>query len=144
MEIIFLSINLPSSDLFCRLTSMKISPKPCILAFQGFHQKLRTGDNRSDVTSLSPVCYQFVTSCAYLFGAIHRFYLVYFRMLNYTLHHSGLENVICWIFRELGYTVLNPCEVLKIYHLHCGVHITNARRVNDKVSYSPFPTNMLI
>ena len=33
---------------------------------------------------------------------------------------SGMENVLLWIFKErLGYKVLNPCKVLKVYHQHC-------------------------
>ncbi|XP_050413003.2 uncharacterized protein LOC126827565 isoform X2 [Patella vulgata] len=35
--------------------------------------------------------------------------------------HYGVENMSIWAFRNLGkFTVINPCKVLKTYHLHCS------------------------
>ena len=62
--------------------------------------------------------------------------------MNYSTKHEGIENVICWSFKELGYRVLNPCEILKIYHLHCGIRY-HGYRVNFN-SFAPRPTNNLI
>ncbi len=41
--------------------------------------------------------------------------------LNYPLGSWGSENVLLWVFqRKLRYCVLNPCSILKAYHLHCS------------------------
>lgn len=66
------------------------------------------------------------------------------RMMQFSLRHPGLENVICWIFEALGYKTLNPCHVLRIYHNHCGARLQKASRVNQVHSCYPKPTDQLL
>ena len=65
------------------------------------------------------------------------------RAISYPPRHPGIENVICWVFADLRYKVLNPCEVLKIYHIHCGVRLKLGPRINNRHSHSAFPGNQL-
>ena len=49
----------------------------------------------------------------------------------------GMENVLLWIFKErLGYKVLNPCKVLKVYHKHCIPVRDNWRKRIDRKGLS--------
>ncbi len=68
---------------------------------------------------------------------------VFCRMMQYSLKHLGLENLICWIVQSLGYKVTNPCRVIKVYHNHCGAHIKKGFRVNNVHSCFPRPSNLL-
>ena len=44
----------------------------------------------------------------------------------------GMENVFMWMFEtQLGFTVLNPCPILKVHHHHCVmIRDNNRRRIN--------------
>ena len=67
-----------------------------------------------------------------------------FRYLEYPPRHLGIEQLICWIFKQLGYKVTNPCEVLKVYHLHCGVRIQRGFNINVYKAYNlAWPTSDL-
>ncbi len=67
--------------------------------------------------------------------------------LDYPLGSWGSENVLLWVFqRKLKFCVLNPCTILKVYHLHCSnVRKGGKIRVNvgGKSVVAPF-TNRLI
>ena len=47
---------------------------------------------------------------------------------------SGMENVLIWMFKtKLGFTVLNPCPILKVNHQHCvPIRDKNRTRVNTR------------
>ena len=66
------------------------------------------------------------------------------RRIQYSPTTLGIDNVIARIFKDLGHRVLNPCLLLKIYHLHCGVHVVqNLRISNQNFTYYPHPINKL-
>ena len=45
--------------------------------------------------------------------------LEHFGELKSKSDHYGLENIWIWAFQQIKYKVLNPCYVLKTYHVHC-------------------------
>ena len=52
--------------------------------------------------------------------------------LDVTRNLNLMENALMWIFKErLKYTVLNPCKVLIVHHMHC-IAIREAKRENIK------------
>ena len=57
----------------------------------------------------------------------------------------GIENSWIWLFRHLGFKVLNPCNILKVYHVHCILlRSKNRPRVtNRKKSALQPPSNKL-
>ena len=45
----------------------------------------------------------------------------------------GMENGWIWLFRHLGFKVLNPCSILKTYHIHCiQLHSKNRPKVKKR------------
>ena len=45
---------------------------------------------------------------------------------------SGMENVLIWFFKKLGYKVMNPCPLLHVHHHHCvAVREQGRKRVNS-------------
>ena len=53
----------------------------------------------------------------------------------------GMENVLIWFFKKLGYKVMNPCPLLHVHHHHCVVVREQGRkRVNSAstTGYSSF------
>lgn len=52
--------------------------------------------------------------------------------INVSPNMYGMENVLIWLFQQkLGYKVLNPCKVLKVYHSHCvSIREIGRKRVN--------------
>ncbi|CAH1801638.1 unnamed protein product [Owenia fusiformis] len=41
--------------------------------------------------------------------------------LDYPMNKLGAENVLIWqLEKKMGYTVLNPCKILRIFHNHCS------------------------
>ena len=68
------------------------------------------------------------------------------KLLNFPWASYGVENVIMWIFKNrLHYKILNPCYILRVYHLHCsGLRSTNRERYNHGgISVVSRPTNDL-
>ena len=59
----------------------------------------------------------------------------------------GIENSWIWLFRHLGFKVLNPCNIVKVYHVHClslSKNSKNRPRVtNRKKSALQPPSNKL-
>ena len=52
--------------------------------------------------------------------------------LDVTPNLNLMENAVMWIFKErLQYTILNPCKVLLVHHMHC-IAIREAKRENIK------------
>ena len=53
--------------------------------------------------------------------------------LNFKFASWGVENVVMWVFQtKLGYCLLNPCTILKTFHLHCtNLRGTDRIRVNN-------------
>ncbi len=66
--------------------------------------------------------------------------------LEYKLGSAGSENVLLWMFKyRLKYCVLNPCRILKAYHLHCTNLRTSRFRVNTsgKSVAAPFTDELI-
>ena len=43
----------------------------------------------------------------------------------------GMENVMIWFFKKLGYRVMNPCPILHVHHHHCvAIREKGRKRVN--------------
>ena len=52
--------------------------------------------------------------------------------LDVTPNLNLMENALMWIFKKrLHYTILNPCKVLIVHHMHC-IAIREAKRKNIK------------
>ena len=53
-------------------------------------------------------------------------------LTNVTPDKPGMENVFMWHFQTImGYTILNPCQVLFVHHHHCiPVRALNRQRIN--------------
>ena len=52
--------------------------------------------------------------------------------LDVTPNLNLMENALMWAFKErLNYTILNPCKVLVVHHMHC-ISIREAKRKNIK------------
>ena len=63
--------------------------------------------------------------------------------LDFLYPSLGMDNVIIWMFEtRLNYSVLNPCSILKEFHLHCTAlrNYNKTERVNNDVNtgLSPF------
>ena len=59
--------------------------------------------------------------------------LQYFVELNSKSDDYGVENLWIWAFRQLKFKVLNPCLLLKTYHVHCSRFYNKKRdRINTK------------
>ena len=57
---------------------------------------------------------------AFVFDSSHKFEKAMLNELKFIPSSNGMENVFIWYVRDkLGFKVLNPCLVLKIYHMHC-------------------------
>ena len=68
-----------------------------------------------------------------------------FELLRSKIDNLGLENLWIWAFRNLGFKVLNPCYVLKTYHVHCNSMRSRKRdRLNTEYSGSAIPTDALM
>ena len=95
------------------------------------------------VAILTITLIQFNLSCRY---DLNPLISCFCRRIHYSPTTLGIENVIAGTFKNSGYRVLNPCLLLKIYHLHCaGVHVVRGGRINKnkKYSYTPRPVNKL-
>ena len=52
-------------------------------------------------------------------------------MESVTPNLYGMENVMIWLFKKLGYKVTNPCPLLHVHHHHCvAVRDKNRKRIN--------------
>ena len=52
-------------------------------------------------------------------------------MESVTPNLYGMENVMIWLFKKLGYKVTNPCPILHVHHHHCvAVRDKNRKRIN--------------
>ena len=61
--------------------------------------------------------------------------------MNIEQNTNGMENVLIWHFKNLGYRVINPCWRVKIYHAHCQPIRTKGRKRENrggKVGLAPF------
>ena len=67
--------------------------------------------------------------------------------LNLEFASRGVENVVMWVFKtKLGYCLLNPCTILKTFHLHCSkLRNTNRIRVNNasNTDLAPFTKELV-
>ena len=51
--------------------------------------------------------------------------------LNFKQNTAGAENVVLFEFKKAGYSLLNPCRNVKIYHNHCsGERLSIGNRIN--------------
>ena len=67
-----------------------------------------------------------------------------FAELNAKSDEFGVENIWIWAFRQEKFKVLNPCLVLKTYHVHCnGFHSKKRTRINSRHSGAAGYTNKL-
>ena len=62
--------------------------------------------------------------------------------LNFEFASWGVENVAMWVFKtKLGYCLLNPCLILKTFHLHCSQlrNLSKRTRVNNATNTGETP-----
>ena len=62
--------------------------------------------------------------------------------LDFEFASWGVENVLMWVFKtQLGYCLLNPCSILKTFHLHCSQlrNLSKRIRVNNATTTGEAP-----